>query len=63
MARGQKHYTEKFKNTIVDLYNTEKSLVKLRNEYDVSKSAISGQVKKGNTVLTDKTRERHYKHL
>jgi transposase len=31
MARGQKQYTEEFKNTIVELYNSGKSLSELRS--------------------------------
>lgn len=33
MARGQKQYTEEFKNTIVELYNSDKSLAELSSEY------------------------------
>lgn len=29
MARGQKQYTEEFKSTIVELYNSGKSLAEL----------------------------------
>ncbi|HCL4444939.1 TPA: transposase [Clostridium botulinum] len=38
MARGQKRYTEEFKNTIVELYNAGKSLSELSSEYAVAKS-------------------------
>ena len=40
MARGQKQYTDEFKNTIVELYNTGKSLTELSSEYALSKSTI-----------------------
>lgn len=46
MAKGQKRYTEEFKNTIVELYNSGKSLAELSSEYALSKSTISGWVKK-----------------
>jgi transposase len=29
MARGQKHYTEEFKNTIIEFYNSGKTLSEL----------------------------------
>lgn len=45
MARGQKQYTEEFKNTIVELYNSGKSLTELNSEYAVSKSTIIGWIK------------------
>lgn len=54
MARGQKKYTEEFKNTIVDLYNSGKSLADLSSEYAVSKSTITGWVKKNKPVTVDK---------
>lgn len=37
MARGQKQYTEEFKNTIVELFNFGKSLVELNREYGLIK--------------------------
>lgn len=42
MARGQKQYTEEFKKTIVELYNSGKSLAELSSEYGISKSTITG---------------------
>ncbi|QXM06461.1 transposase [Crassaminicella indica] len=48
MARGQKRYTDKFKKTIVELYNSGKSLAKLNNGYAVSKSTMTGWIKKIN---------------
>lgn len=33
MARGQKRYTDEFKNTIVELYNSGKVLSELSSEY------------------------------
>lgn len=54
MARGQKQYTEEFKNTIVHLYNSGKSLAELSSEYALSKSTISGWIKKNNPIVMDK---------
>ncbi|MGY0374608.1 hypothetical protein [Clostridium sp. JNZ J1-5] len=53
MAKGQKQYTEESKNTIVDLYNSEKSLAKLSSKYALSKSKITGWIKKNNPVIVD----------
>ncbi|WP_143327662.1 transposase [Clostridium sp. USBA 49] len=33
MAKGQKYYTEEFRKTIVELYNSGKSLAELSSEY------------------------------
>lgn len=46
MAKGQKIYTEEFKNTIVELYNSGKSLAELSREYALSRSTINGWVSK-----------------
>ncbi|GAE01590.1 transposase [Clostridium botulinum B str. Osaka05] len=46
MARGQKRYTDEFKNTIVELYNSGKVLSELSSEYVISKSTITGWIKK-----------------
>ena len=54
MARGQKQYTEEFKNTIVELYNSGKSLAELSSGYAVSKSTITGWVKKNKPIAVDK---------
>ena len=46
MAKNQKHYTPKFKQQIVDLYNTGGySYPQLKREYGVSRSTLSGWVK------------------
>ncbi|WP_270315781.1 transposase [Streptococcus infantarius] len=42
MARNQRKYTDEFKNTIVELYNSGKSLAELSSEYGISKSTING---------------------
>ncbi|WP_373898029.1 transposase [Haloimpatiens sp. FM7315] len=54
MARGQKHYTEEFKNTIVEIYNAGKSLAELNSEYAISKSTITGWIKKNKPIVVDK---------
>jgi len=54
MARGQKQYTEEFKNTIVELYNTGKSLAELSSEYALSKSTITGWTKKKKPIAVGK---------
>ncbi|MGJ0906482.1 transposase [Clostridium botulinum] len=46
MARGQKRYTDEFKNTIVELYNSGKVLSELSSEYAISKSTITGWIEK-----------------
>lgn len=54
MARGQKQYTNDFKNTIVELYNAGKSLAELSSEYAVSKSTITGWINKNKPISVDK---------
>lgn len=54
MARGQKRYTEEFKNTIVELYDSGKSLAELSSEYAVSKSTITGWIKKNKPISVDR---------
>jgi transposase len=54
VARGQKRYTEEFKNTIVELYNSGKNLAELSSEYAVSKSTITGWIKKNKPISVDK---------
>jgi transposase len=54
MARGQKQYTEEFKKTIVELYNSGKNLTELSSEYGISKSTIIGWLKKAKPVTMDK---------
>lgn len=54
MARGQNQYTEEFKKTIVELYTSGKSLAELSSEYGISKSTITGWVKKVKPVTVDK---------
>lgn len=50
MAKGQKIYTEEFKNMIVELYNSGKSLAELSREYALSRSTINGWVSKAKPI-------------
>ncbi len=50
MAKGQKYYTEEFRKTIVELYNSGKSLAELSSEYGISKSTINGWIKKAKPI-------------
>lgn len=54
IPKGQKQYTDEYKNTIVELYNSGKTLAELSSEYDISKSTISGWIKKAKPVTIDK---------
>lgn len=54
MARGQKQYTDEFKNTIVELFNAGKSLAELSREYSLSKSTITVCIKKNTPIAVDK---------
>ena len=52
MARQYKSYDEDFKKTIVNLYENGKGISELSREYGVSKSVISGWIKKYKTITT-----------
>ena len=52
MARQYKSYDEDFKKTIVNLYESGKGISELSREYGVSKSVISGWIKKYKTITT-----------
>jgi len=54
MTKGKKRYTKEFKDTIVELYNTGKSLGELSSEYGISKSTIADWVKKAKPVEINK---------
>jgi transposase len=54
LAKGQKKYTDEFKNTIIELYNSGKSLSELSSEYGISKSPITGWSKKSKLITEDK---------
>ena len=52
MSRQYKSYDEEFKKTIVNLYENGKGISELSREYGVSKSVISGWIKKYKTITT-----------
>ena len=55
MSKGK--YTSEFKNTIVDLFNSGKSLAELSRDYSIAKSTIKSWVEKSKPISTgnDKT--------
>ena len=57
MKRIQKQYTAEFKNTLVELYNSGKSLADLSREYDISKSTVTVWINKSKPIVVykDKT--------
>ncbi len=52
MTREYKKYDEEYKKTIVNLYETGKSISELSREYGVSKSCVSDWIKKYGTIIT-----------
>lgn len=54
MARKLTRYTDDFKNTIVELYNSGKSLSELNREYGISKSTVQVWVTKAMPVSIEK---------
>lgn len=52
MGRKSK-YTEEFKNTIVELYKSGKSVSELSVEYDIPKSTICTWTKENSRVVPD----------
>ncbi len=57
MKRVQKRYTEEFKKTLVELYNSAKSLADLSREYDISKPTVTVWINKSKSIVVykDKT--------
>lgn len=53
MLIEKKQYTDEFKNTIVELYNSGKTITELSSEYAVAKSTINGWVKKKKPIIID----------
>ena len=53
MPRNQRKYSDEFKKTIIELYNTGKSLSVLSSEYGISKSTINGWIKNSIPVVID----------
>lgn len=48
-----KRYTEEYKNTIIELYNSGKTLAELNGEYGLPKSTIMTWVKKTKPIALD----------
>lgn len=48
-----KRYTDEYKDTIVELYNSGKTLAELNSEYGLPKSTILTWVKKSKPVVVD----------
>lgn len=54
MGRTQRQYTDEFKNTLLELYNSGKSLADSSREYGISKSTITVWINKAKPVAVDK---------
>jgi transposase len=54
MTRIKKHYTNEFKNTLVDLYNSGKSLADLSREYGIAKSTVTVWINKSKPIIVGK---------
>ena len=50
---GQRKYSEDFKKTIVNLYESGKTYADIKKEYGISSSTLSGWVKKYSQVKID----------
>ena len=50
MGRKVKSYTQDYKNTIIDLFNSGKTYAEISDEYGVPKTTIRQWVKKNDTV-------------
>jgi transposase len=48
-----KRYTEEYKNTIIELYNSGKTLSELNSEYGLPKSTVLTWVKKAKPIAVD----------
>jgi transposase len=53
MARTKKHYTDEFKTTLVELYNSGKSLADISHEYSIAKSTVSLWINKSKPIVMD----------
>ena len=54
MVRSKKQYTDEFKNTLVELYNSGKSLADLSREYGIAKSTVTVWINKLKPIAVDK---------
>lgn len=53
VSRMSKRYTDEYKNTIVELYNSGKTLAELNSEYGLPKSTILTWVNKAKPIAID----------
>jgi transposase len=53
MGEKRKQYTQEYKNTIIELYNSGKSITELCNEYGLAKSTIGTWLKKLKPITVD----------
>jgi transposase len=53
MARTKKHYTDEFKTTLVELYNSGKSLADISREYSIAKSTVTVWIDKSKPIVVD----------
>ena len=53
MARTKKQYTNEFKTTLVELYNSGKSLADISREYSIAKSTVSLWINKSKPIVMD----------
>ena len=53
MKRIQKQYTDEFRNTLEELYNSGKSLADLSREYGISKSTVTVWINKSKPIVVD----------
>ena len=53
MARINKHYTDEFKATLVELYNSGKSLADISREYSIAKSTVTVWIDKSKPIVVD----------
>jgi transposase len=54
MTRIKKHYTNEFRNSLVDLYNSGKFLADLSREYGIAKSTVSVWINKSKPIVVGK---------
>ena len=53
MGRIQKQYTDEFKTTLVELYNSGKSLADISREYGIAKSTVTVWINKAKPIVVD----------
>lgn len=55
MEITKKQYTDKFKTTLVELYNFRKSLADISHEYSIAKSTVTVWINKAKPIIMDKS--------